>query len=68
MPIKSRDLSDSAETEYAPHMSAAKAPGTVLKAFNGPTRRFAVDYVVLDADAPDLPMSMDDLRAGGFVA
>jgi hypothetical protein len=47
---------------------AAHAPGTVLKPFNGPTRRFPKDYVVIDADVPDLPRSIDELKAGGFVA
>jgi hypothetical protein len=42
--------------------------GTVLKPFNGPTRRFPLDYVVTDADVPDLPMSRDDLKTGGFIA
>lgn len=44
------------------------APGTVMKPFKGPTRRFAVGYVLTDADSPDLPMSLADLRAGGLVA
>lgn len=47
---------------------AASASGMVLKAFNGPTRRFAVDYVVTESDVVDLPMSLDGLKAGGFIA
>lgn len=43
-------------------------PGTVLIAFKGRTRRFAVDYVVTDTDVADLPMSLDNLKAGGFIA
>lgn len=63
------DSSDSSETKFAPvAVTAAKAAGTVLKPFHGPTRRFPIDYVVVDADAPDLPMSADALKAKGFIS
>jgi hypothetical protein len=44
------------------------APGTVLKPFNGSNRRFPVGYVVVDSDVFDLPLSLEDLKARGFVA
>lgn len=51
-----------------PAVPVVAAPGTVLKPFLGPTRRFAAGYVVGDADARDLPLSLEDLKAGGFLA
>jgi hypothetical protein len=59
-------LTKSSEAEA--RVVASHASGTVLKAFNGPTRRFAVDHVMTDADHADLPMSLEDLKTGGFVA
>lgn len=63
------DSSDSSETRFTPATATvAKLAGTVLKPFHGLLRRFPVDYVVVDTDAPDLPMSADDLKAKGFIA
>lgn len=67
MPFKPFDPTDSVADEFAAPPSK-KEPGTVLKPFNGPTRRFAIDYVVVESDMADMPMSLDDLRAGGFIA
>lgn len=61
------DLSGEAITQIN-QLEPPAVPGTVLMPFHGPTRRFKVDYVVVDADIPDLPMSMESLRAAGLIA
>lgn len=59
---------ESSNTFTDPVHAVASESGTVLKYFHGPNRRFPVGYVVIDADAPDLPRPLDELRSGGFVA
>jgi hypothetical protein len=61
------DASDDADEKPAPRIVSSVLPGTVLKSFNGSNRRFPKDYVVVDADAADLPLPLDDLKSRGFV-
>jgi hypothetical protein len=69
MPFKSSDTSDDANfASEAKPSATAKVAGTVLKYFHGPTRRFPVDYLIVDSDSPDLPMPMDVLKSRGFIA